>query len=131
MKKKNCGFLGYLKGKKSVNPYKRAYRQTIRKSMYPIMEDKLYAHIMKKRRSWAIISRQFIKVKALLIAQKLRLDNLQDSNGWMANFLKRRQLCLRRIAVLGGLCKTIQPKWLQIICTKWRDYLSNIQDPRS
>lgn len=65
------------------------------------MEDKLYAHIMKKRRSGAIISRQFIKVKALLIAQKLRLDNFQGSNGWMANFLKRRQLCLRRITSVG------------------------------
>jgi len=102
----------------------RYYRQSKRKGLYPLLERKLYEHIVKKRAVGATISRRYIQFKARRIALRQKIEKfvgsyecyhflvffftcvdinyfLKSTNGWLVNFLLRHNLTLRRITTSG------------------------------
>ena len=70
------------------------------------MEDKLYDWIIEKRSTDTIISGNSIRKQAILLyyeIKKIEPNKISfiASNGWMSNFLIRKNLVLRRITSTG------------------------------
>jgi len=76
-------------------------------ALFPVMEAELYKWIMEKRAINAVISGTLIKLEAQVIFKrvyantKLEAAEFKASGGWLKNFLRRKNLVLRRITTTG------------------------------
>ncbi|CAF1134857.1 unnamed protein product [Brachionus calyciflorus] len=62
------------------------------------LETELYEWILEKRRNGVCINKKMITTKALILNKD---NNFVASNGWFCNFLRRKNLVLRRITTSG------------------------------
>lgn len=76
-------------------------------SQYPLMEAELYKWIVDNRAKGCILSGTIIKLEAqacfkrVYANTKLEAAEFKASGGWLRNFLKRKNLVLRRITTTG------------------------------
>lgn len=74
--------------------------QRVRKSKWPNMEQDLHGWIMEMREQGRCVSGKMVKHQAAQICGDLAF---RASNGWLSNFLSRKNLVRRRITTSGTL----------------------------
>ncbi len=108
--------------KKSTMKLKRTQVQyKSKKVAFPDMEKELFAWIKEARMRGACVGDREIKLKALKLLEKT--NEFNASNGWLAYFLRRHKLSLRRVTSTGAA----KPKnFVQIVKNFVDDFQSNL-----
>ena len=88
---------------KAMNPNRKALRGGNAK--YPELETKLHEWVIIQRGQQLQVSVIRIRLQAHVIAKEMKIEGFVGNSQWGDNFMKRKNICVRRPTTKQQLCK--------------------------
>jgi transposase-like protein len=105
---------------KAMNPNRRSLRGG--NARYPELETKLHEWILIQRERELQVSVVRIRLQAQVIAKEMKIEGFVASSQWTDNFMKRKNICVRRPTTKQQL-----PKDWEFQMAKFRSTISDLK----